>query len=84
MRDRERERERERERQRHRQREEKQALCRELDVGLDPGTPGSQPETKADSTTEPPRHPKSFFVLEKYSSLQNFFLYLISVPVPVL
>ena len=39
-------RERERERQRHRQRE-KQASCRELDVGLDPGTVGSRPEPKA-------------------------------------
>ena len=32
--------ERKRERQRHRRRE-KQAPCREPDVGLDPGTPGS-------------------------------------------
>ena len=31
---------REREKQRHRQRE-KQVPCREPDVGLDPGTPGS-------------------------------------------
>ena len=35
-----------RERQRHRQRE-KQAPCREPDVGLHPGTPGSRPELKA-------------------------------------
>ena len=41
-------RERERERQRHRQRE-KQAPCRKPDVGLDPGTPGSRPEPKADA-----------------------------------
>ena len=40
------ERHRERERQRHRQRE-KQAPCREPNVGLDPGTPGSQPGPKA-------------------------------------
>ena len=40
--------------QRHRQRE-KQAPCREPDVGLDPGTPGSQPEPKAD--TQPLNHP---------------------------
>ena len=33
-------------RQRHRQRE-KQALCREPYVGLDPGTPESRPEPKA-------------------------------------
>ena len=47
-------RERERERQRHRQRE-KRAPCREPDVGLDPGTPGSRPEPKAD--TQPLSHP---------------------------
>ena len=35
----------ERERQRHRQRE-KQAPCRELDVGLDPGSPGLHPGLK--------------------------------------
>ena len=34
------------ERQRHRQRE-KQALCREPDVGLDPRTPGPRPGPKA-------------------------------------
>ena len=48
-------RDREREKQRHRQRE-KQAPCREPDAGLNPRTPGSRPEPKADaSTTEPPR-----------------------------
>ena len=36
------------ERQRHRQRE-KQAPCRDPDVGLDPRTPGSCPELKADA-----------------------------------
>ena len=36
------------ERQRHRQRE-KQAPFREPDVGLDPRTPGSRPELKADA-----------------------------------
>ena len=44
----------ERKRQRHRQRE-KQAPCREPDVGLDPGTPGSCPEPKADA--QPLSHP---------------------------
>ena len=34
--------------ERDRQRE-KQAACREPDVGLDPGTPGSLPELKADA-----------------------------------
>ena len=37
-----------RERQRYRQRE-KQAPCREPDVGLDPRTPRSLPEPKADA-----------------------------------
>ena len=36
----------EKERQRHRQRE-KQAPCREPDVELDPGSPGSHPGPKA-------------------------------------
>ena len=44
---------RERERQRHRQRE-KQSPCGEPDVGLDPRTPGSRPEPKAD--TQPLSH----------------------------
>ena len=48
------EREREREGQRHRQRE-KQAPRREPNVGLDPRTPGSCPEPKAD--TQPLSHP---------------------------
>ena len=38
----------ERQRQRHRQRE-KQVPCREPDVGLDPRSPGSRPERKADA-----------------------------------
>ena len=42
------------ERQRHRQREE-QAPCGEPDVGLDPRTPESHPEPKADS--QPLSHP---------------------------
>ena len=41
-------------RERHRQRE-KQAPCRKPDVGLDPGTPGSQPEPKAGA--QPMSHP---------------------------
>ena len=39
--------------QRHRQKQhrqrEKQALCREPDMGLDPGSPGSGPGPKADA-----------------------------------
>ena len=42
------------ERQRHRQRE-KQASCREPDMGLDPGTPGSGPGQKAGA--QPLSHP---------------------------
>ena len=45
---------RDRERQRHRLRE-KQDPCREPDVGLDPRTPGSRPELKADAP--PLSHP---------------------------
>ena len=41
-------------RQRHRQKE-KQAPRREPDVGLDPRTPGSRPEPKADA--QPLSHP---------------------------
>ena len=44
----------ERKRGRDRQRE-KQAPCREPDVGLDPRTPGSRPELKADA--QPLSHP---------------------------
>ena len=40
--------------ERHRQREE-QAPCREPDVGLDPGSPGSQPGPKAGA--KPLSHP---------------------------
>ena len=54
MRHTQRERERERERQRHRQKE-KQASRREPNVGLDPGTPGSHLEPKAN--TQPLSHP---------------------------
>ena len=46
--------ERHRERQRPRQKE-KQAPCGEPDVGLDPRTPGSHPELKADA--QPLSHP---------------------------
>ena len=50
---------------------EKQALCREADLRLDPGTLRSCPEPKADrcSTTEPPRFPcyNSFISIFSYS-----------------
>ena len=35
--------------------EREEAPCKEPEVGLDPGTPGSQPEPKAD--TQPLSHP---------------------------
>ena len=50
----------ERERPRHRQRE-KQAPCEEPDVGLDPRTPGSQPEPEADARLlSPPGAPRPY------------------------
>ena len=58
-------------RQRHGQRE-KQAPCRETDVGLDPRTPGPQPELKADAqplTTPPPQ----------VSPIQTFYYKTVSV-----
>ena len=55
----------ERDGQRHRQRE-KQAPCRVPDVGLDPGTPGSCPEPKADAQSlSHPGIPKN--ILFKFS-----------------
>ena len=56
----ERHRETERERQRHGQRE-KAAPCREPDVGLDPGTPGSRPGLKTGA--KPLNHPELPHVL---------------------
>ena len=53
------ERERKRERGRHR---EKQVPCREPDVGLDPGTPGSCFKPKADA------HPLSHLGIPRYFS----------------
>ena len=55
---------------------EKQAPCREPDVGLDPRTPGSQPEPKADA--QPLSHPGAQITIFKrlilFFSLENFFL----------
>ena len=61
-REREREAERGRERQRHRRRE-KQAPCREPDVGLDPRSLGSRPGPKAGAKLlSRPGCPFSFFL----------------------
>ena len=51
--------------QRHRQRE-KQAACREPDVGLDPGSPGSGPGPKAGAKplSHPGIPPKSLIYLQ--------------------
>ena len=54
--------ERHRERQRHRQRE-KQAPCGEPDVGLNPRTPGSRPEPRANA------QPLSHLGTPRYPSL---------------
>ena len=55
-----------RERQRHRQRE-KQAPCKEPNVGLDPRTPGSPLSQGRGSTAEPPRCPlfEPLFLIRK-------------------
>ena len=53
--------------QRHTQRE-KQTSHREPDVRLNPGTPGSPPEPKADTTTEPPRCHCRTLVLKIFST----------------
>ena len=52
-------------RQRHRQREKKQAPCRELSVGLDPRTPESHPEPKADAQPLSHQASQSLRPLEK-------------------
>ena len=52
------------ERQRHRQRE-KQAYCREPDAGLDPRTPGSRPEPKADAQPLSHAGAPDLFMLER-------------------
>ena len=49
--------------QRHRQRE-KQVPGEEPDAGLDPRTPGSRPEPKADAQHEPPRCPSDVVNLD--------------------
>ena len=64
--------ERPRERQRHRQRE-KQAPCRELDVGLDPGTPGSRSGLKADVQPLSPRASPESFLREGRRALSVYF-----------
>ena len=51
-----------RERQRHRQRE-KQAPCGEPDAGLDPRTPESGPEPKADA--QPLSHPGTQLIINR-------------------
>ena len=54
--------------QRHRQRE-KQAPLEEPDAGLDPRTPGSWPEQKADTqVTEPPRPPGTLLNVRVFQS----------------
>ena len=59
-------------RERHRQRE-KQAPCREPEVGLDPRTPGSLPGPKADTKPLSPRDPRYLLLIEVLL-LQSHFL----------
>ena len=61
-------------RQRHRQRE-KQAPCRQPDVGLNPGTVGSCPEPKADA--QPLSHPGVL----RISIFNRFFIALLRFPI---
>ena len=58
-----------RKRQRHRQKE-KQATCGEPDAGLDPKTPGSHPEPKADA--QPLSHPGiPVLCFKKYTAVHH-------------
>ena len=58
-----------REAETHRQRE-KQAPCREPDVGLDARTPGSWPEPKADAQPlSHPGTPRDFFLNSEVKAL---------------
>ena len=59
---------RDRERQSHKQRR-KPAPCREPNTGLDPGTPGSCPEPKADA--QPLSHPSIPCVWQFYWFLKS-------------
>ena len=58
------------ERQRHRQRE-KQAPCREPNVGLDPRTPGSHPGLEADAQLLSPPGVPSLSKQNKHAKKQN-------------
>ena len=74
----------ERERQRHRQRE-KQAPRREPDVGLDPGTPGSRAEPKADTQLlSRPSVPIVLVSLQFFKNLNHISFYLILLSFHVL
>ena len=71
-----------RKRGRGRQRE-KQAPCKELDVGLDPGTLGSRPGLKAGAKPLSPTHfslPVSSYTLHvfNYTHFFNYIMYGIS------
>ena len=62
-------------RQRHRQRE-KQAPCKEPDVGLEPGNPGSHPEPKAGAQLlSHAGIPESLTVLPWFSTVENLYKY---------
>ena len=54
-----------RERETKTRQREKQAPCREPDVGIDPGTGGSHPELKADIQSL--RHPGISFIHKRHT-----------------
>ena len=58
-----RQRQRERERGRDTGRGRSRLHCREPDAGLDPGTPGSQPEPKADAQPDAIQVPQAWHIL---------------------
>ena len=65
----------ERQRQRQRQRE-KQTPCREPNVGLNPPTPGSRPELKADAQLlSHPGVPKNRFLKNQNTPIGMLFLF---------
>ena len=61
---------RDRERQRYRQRE-KQAPCGKTDVGLNPRTPGSQPEQRQ-VLNESPRYPTKLVLRGKFIAIEAY------------
>ena len=77
---------RERERERGRDTEGKQDPCREPDVGLDPGTPGSRPGPKAGA--KPLSHPgipliTKFILTDHHLPFHHYTFILTHTPTPL-